>query len=534
MNKKNAPPLAGTNAASLTEAKSPSTSGRKTAQTPEMKTSPAPETKTPPVPEGNAPPLPEEKALPPKARRQIPRVPMPEQEPQARSRNFEEVNLGLNVLDAVTEASRCIACAKPGCVVDCPVGVKIKEIVALIRVGDFLGAAAKLREDNALPAITGRVCPQEKQCEGGCILGQKGAPVAIGNLERFVADYERQSGQLGLPANAPSTGKSVAIVGSGPAGLSAAGDLVQKGHRVRVFEALHEVGGVLVYGIPEFRLPKSIVKSEVDNLRRMGVEFETNVVVGKSVTIDELMRDEHYDAVFVATGAGLPQFLGVPGEHLNGVYSANEFLTRVNLMRAYQTDEYDEPLYDCRGKDVIVVGGGNTAMDAVRTARRLGARTATLVYRRSETEMPARAEEAKHARQEGIEFRLLTNPVEFMGDEKGRLTGARCVHMELSEPDASGRRRPVEIKGSEFLLPADVVIIGVGTTANPLVQSSTPDLKTTPRNYIVADPETLHTSKRGVFAGGDIVTGGATVILAMGAGRKAAASIHEFLTTGEW
>jgi glutamate synthase (NADPH/NADH) small chain len=291
---------------------------------------------------------------------------------------------------------------------------------------------------------------------------------------------------------------------------------------------------VLVYGIPEFRLPKSIVKSEVDNLRRMGVEFETNVVVGKSVTIDELLRDEHYDAVFVATGAGLPQFLGVPGEHLNGVYSANEFLTRVNLMRAYQADEYDEPIYDCRDRNVIVVGGGNTAMDAVRTARRLGAKTATLVYRRSEVEMPARAEEVKHARQEGIEFRLLTNPVEFIGDEKGCLTGARCVRMELSEPDASGRRRPVEIKGSEFLLPADVVIIGVGTTANPLVQGSTPGLETTPRNYIVADPETLRTSKRGVFAGGDIVTGGATVILAMGAGRKAAASIHAFLTSGEW
>jgi glutamate synthase (NADPH/NADH) small chain len=323
-------------------------------------------------------------------------------------------------------------------------------------------------------------------------------------------------------------------VGSGPAGLSAAGDLIQKGHRVRVFEALHEVGGVLVYGIPEFRLPKSIVKSEVDNLRRMGVEFETNVVVGKSVTIDELMREEHYDAVFIATGAGLPQFLRIPGEHLNGVYSANEFLTRVNLMRAYQTDVYDEPIYDCRGKDVIVVGGGNTAMDAVRTSRRLGARSSTLVYRRSEAEMPARAEEVKHARQEGIEFRLLTNPVEFIGDEKGRLTGARCVRMELSDPDASGRRRPVEIKGSEFLLPADVVIIGVGTTANPLVQSSTPGLDTTPRNYIVADPETLRTTKRGVFAGGDIVTGGATVILAMGAGRKAAASIHKFLTTGEW
>jgi glutamate synthase (NADPH/NADH) small chain len=472
--------------------------------------------------------------LPVKERMKILRRRMPELDAALRSRNFEEVNLGLEAADAVTEAQRCIGCAKPGCVVDCPVGVKIKEIVALIAAGEYLAAAAKLREDNSLPAITGRVCPQENQCEGGCIVGKKGEPVAIGNLERFVADFERVSGQLGLPAIAPSTGKSVAIVGSGPAGLSAAGDLIQKGHRVRVFEALHELGGVLVYGIPEFRLPKSIVRGEVENLRRMGVEFETNVVVGKSVTIDELMQDEHYNAVFVATGAGLPQFLNVPGEHFNGVYSANEFLTRVNLMRAYQHDEYDEPVYDCRDKDVIVVGGGNTAMDAVRTSRRLGARTAKLVYRRSDAEMPARAEEVKHAREEGVEFCMLTNPVEFLGDEKGWLTGARCVKMELSEPDESGRRRPVAIKGSEFVLPANVAIIGVGTTANPLIQSTTPDLATNKWNYIVANEESMRTSKRGVFAGGDIVTGGATVILAMGAGRKAAASIHAYLTSGEW
>ncbi len=476
----------------------------------------------------------EKNDLPLKERMKIQRTHMPERDAAVRSRNFEEVNLGLPVLDALTEASRCIECAKPGCVVDCPVGVKIKEVVALIHAGEYLAAAAKLREDNSLPAITGRVCPQENQCEGGCVLGKKGAPVAIGNLERFVADFERESGQLGLPVNAAPTGKSVAIVGSGPAGLSAAGDLVQKGHRVRVFEALHELGGVLVYGIPEFRLPKSIVKGEVDNLRRMGVEFETNVVVGKSVTIDELMHDEDFDAVFVATGAGLPVFLGIPGEHLNGVYSANEFLTRVNLMRAYQVAEYDEPVYDCRNRDVIVVGGGNTAMDAVRTARRLGAKSATLVYRRSEAEMPARLEEVKHAREEGIEFRMLTNPIEFIGDEKGWLTGARCVRMELDEPGPDGRRRPVEVRGSAFVLPASVVIIGVGTTANPLVQSTTPDLKTTARNYIVADSATMRTSKRGVFAGGDIVTGGATVILAMGAGRKAAASIHEYLTSGVW
>jgi glutamate synthase (NADPH/NADH) small chain len=478
--------------------------------------------------------MPEKNTLPNKERMKIARLHMPEQAPEVRAHNFQEVNLGLPEADAQREATRCIGCGKPGCVQDCPVGVKIREVVDLIYAGEYLAAAAKMREDNALPAITGRVCPQETQCEGGCVLGKKGEAVAIGNLERFIADYERESGQLGLPPNAPPTGKSVAIVGSGPAGLSAAGDLIQKGHRVRVFEALHELGGVLVYGIPEFRLPKSIVKSEVDNLRKMGVEFETNVIVGKSVTIDELMNDEHFDAVFVATGAGLPRFLGVPGEHLMGVYSANEFLTRVNLMRAYKFPEADEPVYDCRDRDVIVVGGGNTAMDAVRTARRLGAKTATLVYRRSEEEMPARAEEVKHAKQEGVQFRMLTNPVEFIGDEKGWLTGARCVSMELGEPDESGRRSPVEIKGSDFVLPANVVIIGVGTTANPLVQSTTPDLKTTKKNYILIDEESARTSKRGVFAGGDIVTGGATVILAMGAGRKAATSIHEYLTTGVW
>lgn len=472
--------------------------------------------------------------LPLKDRLQIARVPMPELEPEVRAHCFLEVNQGLSSSDAHTEAERCLACANPGCTQHCPVGVKIREVVELICAGDLLGAAAKMREDNALPAITGRVCPQESQCEGGCVVGRRGKPVAIGNLERFIADYESRSGKLGLPAIAPRTGKSVAIVGSGPAGLSAAGDLVQKGHRVRVFEALHDLGGVLVYGIPEFRLPKSIVKQEIDNLRRLGVEFETNVVVGKSVTLDELMRVEGYDAVFVATGAGLPQFLGVPGEHLNGVYSANEFLTRVNLMRAYKTDEYDQPVYDCRGRDVVVVGGGNTAMDAVRTARRLGARTATLVYRRSEAEMPARAEEVKHAREEGIQIRVLTDPVELVGNKDGWLTGARCMKMELAETDASGRRRPVPVRGSEHVLPASVVIIGVGTHANPLIQSSTPDLKTNARNYIVADEQTLRTSKRGVFAGGDIVTGGATVILAMGAGRKAAKGIDAYLKDGVW
>jgi glutamate synthase (NADPH/NADH) small chain len=417
---------------------------------------------------------------------------------------------------------------------DCPVNVKIDQVVALVYAGQYLEAAAKMREDNILPAITGRVCPQESQCEGGCALGKKGKSVAIGYIERFIADYERTTGQLGIPPMAPPTGKSVAMVGSGPTSLSAAGDLIQKGHRVRVFEALHELGGVLVYGIPEFRLPKDIVRLEIDNLARMGVEFETNVVVGKSVTIDELLNEEGYDAVLVASGAGLPQFQSIPGEHLNGVYSANEFLTRVNLMRAYQFPQSDEPIYDCRGREVVVVGGGNVAMDAVRTAKRLGASSATIVYRRSEVELPARREEVHHAHEEGIEFRMLTNPVELLGDEKGWLTGVKCLRMELGEPDAKGRRRPIEVKGSEFVVPASVAVIGIGTTANPLIQSTTPDLKTDARGYIIADPETTRTSKRGVFAGGDIVTGSATVILAMGAGRKAAKGIDEFLRTGEW
>ncbi|MGZ7039935.1 MAG: NADPH-dependent glutamate synthase [Thermoanaerobaculia bacterium] len=468
--------------------------------------------------------------VPNKERMKMPRQHMPERPASDRSHNFEEVNLGFDLELAKNEALRCLACAKPTCTKGCPVAVKVKEFVALIIEGDYLGAAAKIREDNALPAITGRVCPQEDQCEGDCLMTKRVESLAIGHLERFVADYERRTGQVGIPKNAPSTGKRVAIVGSGPAGLSAAGDLVQKGHEVRVFEALHELGGVLVYGIPEFRLPKEIVRQEVDVLRRMGVQFETNVVVGKTVTVDELLCEEGYDSLFIATGAGLPQFLGVPGEHLNGVYSANEFLTRVNLMRAYRFPEYDQPLYDCRGKDVVVVGGGNTAMDAVRTALRLGARRASLVYRRSEEEMPARKEEVKHAKDEGVDFQMLTNPVEIIGDARGWVTGVRCVRMELGEPGADGRRRPVAVPGSEFLIEASLVIVAVGTSANPLIQSTTPDLKTTRKNYIEADPETLQTSKEGVFAGGDIVTGGATVILAMGAGRKAARAIDAYLT----
>lgn len=469
-----------------------------------------------------------------KERIKLPRREMPARDPEVRGHDFQEVNLGFDPEIALGEAVRCLECANPTCIKGCPVGVKVKDFVALVEAGDYLGAAAKIREDNVLPAITGRVCPQEDQCEGVCLLGKRGKPLAIGHLERFVADWERENGTVGLPAIAPPTGMRVAIVGSGPAGLAAAGDLIQRGHGVRVFEALHEVGGVLVYGIPEFRLPKEIVRQDVNTLRQMGVELETNVVVGKTVTVDELLTEEGYDAVFIATGAGLPRFLGVPGEHLNGVYSANEFLTRVNLMKAYRFPQADEPVYDCRGKSVAVVGGGNTALDSIRTALRLGAREAMLLYRRSDAEMPARAEEIHHAREEGIRFMTLTNPVELLGDEKGRLKAARCVRMELGEPDDSGRRQSFPVPGSEFEIPLDVIIVAVGTGANPMVQSTTPDLKTNRKGYIEANPETLRTSKRGVFAGGDIVTGAATVILAMGAGRKAAGSIHEYLTTGAW
>lgn len=459
---------------------------------------------------------------------------MPEVPATVRAANFEEVNLGYDPRLAQVEATRCIECAKPTCTQECPVGVKVRDFVDLVVAGDYLGALAKIREDNVLPAITGRVCPQDDQCEHGCILAKKGDSLAIGNLERFVADYEQRVGKLSLPKMAEPSGKRVAIVGSGPAGLSAAGDLVQKGHSVRVFEALHELGGVLVYGIPEFRLPKSIVQQEVENLRRMGVQFETNVVVGKTVMVDELFEKEGFDAVFVATGAGLPQFLGIPGEHYNGVYSANEFLTRINLMRAYRFPEYDGPIYDCRGKDIAVIGGGNTAMDSVRTALRLGARNAYLIYRRSENEMPARSEEVRHAKDEGVQIHALSNPTEFLGS-KGWLDAVRCIRMKPGEPDASGRCRPIPIEGSEYEIPISMAIVAVGTTANPLVQSSTPDLKTNKRGYIrVTDEETLRTSKKGVFAGGDIVTGGATVILAMAAGRKAAKSIHQYLCTGEW
>ena len=468
-----------------------------------------------------------------KERVKLPRQHMPEQPAEMRILNFHEVNLGYSEELAQQEARRCLECAKPTCMDNCPVGVHVREFVQRIVAGDFTGAAAVIREDNVLPGITGRVCPQEDHCESACKLHKRGESLGIGYLERFVADYEQRMGIRHVPSAAPS-GKNVAIVGSGPAGLSAAGDLVQRGHRVRVFEALHELGGVLVYGIPEFRLPKRIIHEQLDYMRDMGVEFETDVVVGRTVTIDELMFEEGFDAVFVATGAGAPQFLGIPGEHLNGVYSANEFLTRINLMHANEFPAYDQPIIDVRGKDVAVIGGGNTALDAIRSSLRLGARRTSILYRRSEAEMPARAEEVKHARQEGVDFHFLTGPVEFLPGAPGWLGAVRCLRMELGEPDASGRRRPQPIPGSEFEVPLSVAVIAVGTSANPVIQSTTPGLTTNRKGYIEADPVTQRTSRKGVFAGGDIVTGSATVILAMGAGRRAAKSIHEYLTNGDW
>ncbi|QEG01965.1 Glutamate synthase [NADPH] small chain [Stieleria maiorica] len=472
--------------------------------------------------------------LPPKERTKIPRQTMPEQDACESAHNFREVNLGLDEAIAQRESQRCLTCADPKCTHGCPVGVQIREVVDLVREGEYLSAAAKLREDNVLPAVTGRVCPQENQCEGACVLARRFNSLAIGYIERFVADYERETGQVGLPERAPSTGKKVAIVGSGPAGLSCAGDLALKGHEVTVFEALHEIGGVLIYGIPEFRLPKEIVRQEVNNMRAMGIDFQTNVVIGKTVTIDELFAEEGYDAVFIATGAGLPKFMNIPGEELAGVYSANEFLTRVNLMKAYDRDRYDSPIYDCRDRNVAIIGGGNTAMDSVRSALRLGAKNAYIIYRRSQQEMPARGEEVHHAKDEGVQFMNLHNPLEFLGNEDGNLTGVKLIKMELGEADESGRRKPVPIEGSEFVMPIDVAVVAIGTGANPLVQSTTPDMATNKWGYIVADDETLRTNKRGVFAGGDIVSGAATVILAMGAGRTAARSMHEYLETGQW
>ena len=474
------------------------------------------------------------KQLTPKERMQIPWHAMLEQDPQERSHNFKEVNLGYTKEMAVEEAQRCLNCPKPTCVDGCPVHIQIHEFIALIAQEDFLGAVKKIKEDNALPAICGRVCPQEEQCEQVCVVGKRGKPVAIGYLERFVADYERESGKVEVPACKPDTGKKVAIVGSGPAGLSCANDLRQLGHDVTVFEALHKLGGVLVYGIPEFRLPKGIVEKEIDGLRQMGVKFETNAVIGRVTTVDELMQEEGFDAVFLGVGAGLPWFMGIPGENLVGVYSANEFLTRVNLMKAYDFPNNDTPVLDCKDKNVAVFGGGNTAMDAVRTSKRLGAKHAYIIYRRSEVEMPARVEEIKHAKEEGIEFLILNNPLEFIGDEEEWLKEVKLIKMELGEPDDSGRRRPVPIEGSEYILPMDIAVVAIGNGANPLIPQTTPDIEMSKRGTIVVDDETMKTSKKGVFAGGDIVTGGATVILAMGAGRTAATAIDDYLKSGQW
>ncbi|NHQ59288.1 NADPH-dependent glutamate synthase [Chlorobium sp. BLA1] len=465
-----------------------------------------------------------------KERMAIPRQEMPAQNPDVRNKNFMEVNLGYTAELAQEEALRCIQCKDAPCIKGCPVNIKIDQFIKLIAEGDFTGAARKIKEDNVLPAICGRVCPQEDQCEKECVVGRKNKPVAIGNLERFAADYERESGSVELPKVQPSTGKKVAVIGSGPAGLSCANDLIQLGHAVTVFEALHELGGVLMYGIPEFRLPKTIVQGELEGLKKLGVNFVTNTVAGRTVTIDELLKEEDFDAIFIGVGAGLPWFMGIPGENLLGVYSANEFLTRVNLMKSYQFPDNDTPVFNCKGKNVAVFGGGNTAMDAVRTAKRLGAEHAYIVYRRSEAEMPARKEEIHHAREEGIEFLLLMNPLEFIGNEAQWLTGAKCLKMELGEPDESGRRKPVPIKDSEFILPIDMAIISIGNGSNPLINQTTPDIAVSKRDTIVVDINTMATSKESVYAGGDIVTGGATVILAMGAGRTAAKAIHEKLT----
>ncbi|MGI5835379.1 MAG: NADPH-dependent glutamate synthase [Chloroflexota bacterium] len=460
------------------------------------------------------------------------RQPMPSQDPLERSKNFNEVALGYREEQALAEASRCLRCKNHPCMEGCPVNVDIPEFVGALKDGNMAEAVSILKRKNNLPAICGRVCPQETQCESLCLLGKKGAPIAIGRLERFVADWAlshtNSNGARVDPDSMPLPGAGkVAIIGAGPAGLTAAGDLARMGHKVTIFEALHLPGGVLTYGIPEFRLPKAIVQAEVEYVKSLGVEILCDVVAGKAITVDELMNEWGFDAVFLGTGAGLPSFMGIPGENCNGVYSANEFLTRSNLMKAYLFPQYDTPII--RGKRVAVVGGGNVAMDAVRTAKRLGAELAAIVYRRSRSEMPARHEEVEHAEEEGIEFYLLTNPTRILADEKNWVKGLECIKMELGEPDASGRRSPVPIKGSEFVLDVDTVIMAIGTSPNPLVPRSTPGLEVSRRGTVVADPQTGKTTKEGVYAGGDVVTGAATVIEAMGAGKRAAAAIDEYV-----
>ncbi len=457
------------------------------------------------------------------------KTPIPEQPPQIRRSNFEEVSLGYTPEMAMQEASRCLECKNPACVTGCPVSVPIPRFIKAIREGDFPKAIGIIKEANLLPAVCGRVCPQESQCEKLCVLAKKFEPVGIGRLERFAADQALKNGGSKAPETAPKTGKRVAVIGSGPAGLTCAYELARQGHSVVVYEALHEPGGVLVYGIPEFRLPKKIVYSEIEVLKKMGVQITTNAVAGKLFTIDEIMKE--FDACFIGSGAGLPKFMNIDGENLNGVYSANEFLTRINLMRAYQFPQYDTPVQ--RGDRVAVFGGGNVAMDSARTALRIGAKEVILIYRRSLTELPARKEEVHHAQEEGITFELCTNPVRILGNDQGQVNGVECVRMDLCELDESGRRSPKEIKGSEFTIPVNVAIVALGTGANPIIPQSAKNLHVNKRLYIVADEETGKTSIEGVYAGGDIVTGSATVISAMGAGRKAAKAMHEYLLQKE-
>jgi glutamate synthase (NADPH) small chain len=457
------------------------------------------------------------------------KTPMPEQPPAERIHNYNEVPYGYTPEQAMAEARRCLDCAKPLCIGGCPVNINIPGFLRFIAEGKFLEAAQLIKEANALPAVTGRVCPQESQCEGVCVLCKKHEPVAVGRLERFAADYEAASGPLVAPKLPEPREKKVAVVGAGPAGLTVAADLARKGYFVTIFEALHEAGGVLVYGIPEFRLPKAIVRREVDYVRSLGVQIQKDFVVGSSATIDELLDD--YDAIFLGTGAGLPWFLNIPGENLGGVYSSNEYLTRANLMKAYKFPEYDTPI--ARGERVITIGGGNTAMDSARTALRLGAKESIIVYRRSRAELPARIEEVHHAEQEGVHLNLLTTPVAFYG-ENGRVTELECLQNELGEPDASGRRRPVPIPNSNFRIKADVMVIAIGQSPSPLIARTTPELRIGKNDVVAVDFTTMKTSKKGVFAGGDIVTGGATVILAMGQARVAARAIEEYLETGVW
>jgi glutamate synthase (NADPH/NADH) small chain len=456
---------------------------------------------------------------------------MPKQDPKLRIQNFNEVALGYTKERALREASRCLACKKSPCIAGCPVDIDIPGFIALMRQGNFIGAIHKIKEKNSLPAICGRVCPQEVQCEASCVLSKKGQPIAVGRLERFVADYEFQQGDIRVPKNPRPTGKKVAVIGAGPAGLTAASDLIKMGHSVTVFEALHRSGGVLVYGIPEFRLPKWIVQRESEYIAKLGAEIRVSQVVGKSFTIDDLFRNG-YDAVFIGTGAGLPYFMKIPGENLNGVYSANEFLTRVNLMKAYLFPEFQTPVH--YGRNIAVVGGGNVAMDSARTSLRLGAENVYLIYRRAREQMPARDEEIENAFEEGVQPRLLTTPTRILGNERGWVKGIECLEMELGEPDESGRRRPIPKKGSEHVIDVDMVIMAIGQGPNPLLTSTTPDLELTKTGNIVADEATGKTSKKGVFAGGDIVTGAATVILAMGAGKKAAQAIDAYLKDGPW